>query len=60
MCKYCDGDFVGDKPICALTNKETHGIEIIVENGFIYAYCKCGRKSVVEINYCPMCGEKLN
>lgn len=58
MCKYCDGEFVGDKPITPL-NEKNYGIEVIVERECLYTYCSCGKHIVTMINYCPMCGEKL-
>lgn len=59
MCQYCECEFVGNKPVVALGNEEK-GIDLIVESGFIYAYCKCGVHSVAEINFCPMCGKKID
>lgn len=60
MCKYCEGSFVGETPLIALTeqNKNT-AIELIVGGGFLYAYCQCGMKAVTEIKHCPMCGREL-
>lgn len=58
MCEYCSGKFVGDKPITPISSPES-GIELVVEGGFIYAYCECGIHSVEKIKYCPVCGEEL-
>lgn len=63
MCKYCENVFLSQdgeqtgKPIVELN--DTHAIEIDCESGFLYAFCKCGRKVVTEINFCPMCGRKI-
>lgn len=60
MCKYCEGSFVGETPLVALTDELKYaGIELIVEGSFLYAYCQCGTKVVTEIKYCPMCGQEL-
>lgn len=60
MCIYCEGSFVGETPLIALTDELNFaGIELIVEGGFLYAYCQCGTKVVTEIKYCPMCGREL-
>lgn len=59
MCKYCEGEFIGNKPLVPLNKSEVFGIELIVENNSLYAFCQCGTKTVVEINYCPMCGKDL-
>lgn len=58
MCKYCDGEFVGEKHITPITDN-IYGIEIMIDGGYLYAFCKSGTKAVAEIHYCPMCGEKL-
>lgn len=58
MCKYCENQFIGDKPIMPLY--KVGGTELIIENGFLYAYCECGRHVVTGIQYCPKCGEKLD
>ena len=54
MCEFCKDD-MKSKPI---SNK--YIIETIVDGEFLYNYCKCGFQTVIEINYCPMCGRKLN
>ena len=49
MCEYCKNDMEG-KPL-----EDRYTIESIVDNTFLYCYCKCGCHTVVKINYCPMC-----
>ena len=56
-CEYCKGEFIGENPIVTLGND--CGIDSIVEDDFLYNFCNCGTKSVVEINFCPMCGRRL-
>lgn len=58
MCEYCENEFVGDKPVVPLFQMGGN-IELVIENGFLYAYCPCGRHMVTEIEYCPKCGERL-
>lgn len=53
MCKYCKGDMEG-KPI-----ENRYAIETMVDDIFLYNWCECGRHTVDEINYCPMCGRYL-
>lgn len=60
MCKYCSGEFVGDKPITPISDNSVSGITLLVEGVFLYSYCKCGVNTVAKIKYCPMCGEKLD
>lgn len=52
-CEYCKDDMQG-KPI-----ENRYAIETIVDDCFLYAYCDCGRHTVVPIHFCPMCGRKL-
>ncbi len=59
MCKYCEGEFIGDKPITPIS-ETPGGIKLIVEGTHLYAYCQCGCNYVTEIQYCPMCGVKLD
>ena len=56
-CKHCKGEFIGENPIVTLVND--CGIDSIVEDEFLYNFCNCGTKSVVKINFCPMCGRRL-
>lgn len=56
-CKYCKGEFIGENPISTLGND--CGIDSIVEDEFLYNFCNCGIKSIVKINFCPMCGRRL-
>ena len=53
MCEYCK-DEMESKPII-----DKYAIDTIVDHKFLYNYCDCGNHTVVEINYCPMCGRKL-
>ena len=57
-CEYCKGEFIGENPIVSL--RKDCGIDSIVEGEFLYNFCNCGIKSVVEINFCPMCGRRLS
>ena len=57
-CKYCKGEFIGENPIVTLGND--CGIDSIVEDEFLYNFCNCGTKSIVKINFCPMCGWRLS
>lgn len=52
-CKYCKEDMEG-KAI-----EKRYAIETMVDDVFLYAWCKCGRHTVAEIKYCPMCGRRL-
>ena len=56
-CKHCKGEFIGENHIVTLEND--CGIDSIVEDEFLYNFCNCGTKSVVKINFCPMCGRRL-
>ena len=56
-CEYCKGEFIGQNPIVPLGNN--CGIDSIVEGECLYNFCNCGTKSVVKINFCPMCGRRL-
>lgn len=54
MCKYCKEN-MGGKLIPA---EGEVAIENLVDDVFIYNYCKCGRHTVIRINNCPMCRKK--
>lgn len=56
-CEYCKGEFIGENPVFTLGND--CGIDSIVEDEFLYNFCNCGTKSIVKINFCPMCGRRL-
>lgn len=64
MCKYCQSygcDYanVNDIP----TNFEIDSISLHMSNGWLYVYYKGLEESDgtrLDINYCPMCGRKLN
>lgn len=58
MCEYCNGEELSSKPISDQLNFKSE-IETIIDDMFLYTYCNCGRKSVLRINYCPICGRKL-
>ena len=51
MCKYCKEEMKG-KP---LEVDGASAIETIIDNSFLYEYCKCGCHTVKSIKYCPMC-----
>ena len=53
-CEYCKEDMEG-KPI-----EDKLSIDTMVDDIFIYNWCDCGRHTVIEISYCPMCGRKLD
>lgn len=53
MCEYCKQDMEGK----SIENR--YAIETMVDDIFLYNWCECGRHTVDEINYCPMCGRKL-
>lgn len=57
-CEYCKGEFIGENPIVTLGNG--CDIDSIVEDRFLYNFCDCGIKSIVKINFCPMCGQRLS
>ena len=59
MCKYCEGEFFGEKDLVPI-GKMAGGMELIVDGGFLYSFCSCGRKLVAEIHFCPMCGKDLD
>jgi len=52
-CEYCKQDMEGK----SIENR--YAIETMVDDIFLYNWCECGRHTVAEINYCPMCGRKL-
>lgn len=53
MCEYCKEDMQG-KPI-----EDKFAIETMVDDVFLYNWCECGRHTIDEINFCPMCGRNL-
>lgn len=55
-CKYCQarGPMEGE-----MITDYTSAIDIMVDGVFLYAWCGCGTRVIKEINYCPMCGRKL-
>lgn len=57
MCKFCGNSFIGEEDVVSLN--EIGGVELVVEGNFLYAFAPDGNKTVVEIKFCPMCGEKL-
>ncbi len=59
MCEFCNGEELSSKPISDQLNFKT-SLETIVDDTFLYNYCDCGRKTVLRINFCPMCGRKLS
>lgn len=52
-CKYCKENMQGE-PI-----EDRYAIETMIDGIFIYNWCECGKKTIFKINYCPMCGRKL-
>lgn len=52
-CKYCEND--RDHILNKIPSNE-----IYVSSKNITAFCGwCGARSIVKINYCPMCGRRL-
>lgn len=61
-CEYCETKLVVHKneeeaPYKPIFNGLT---EVLISNGKLCAYCSCGKFVITKINYCPMCGDKLN
>jgi hypothetical protein len=55
MCEFCENKVdMGNKSI-----EDRYAIELQIDGDFLYSWCDCGRKLVVEINYCPICGRDL-
>ena len=55
MCEFCKNQFEeGNKSI-----EDRYDIELQVDGDVLYAWCSCGRRTVAEINFCPMCGRDL-
>lgn len=58
-CKYCSGELYSNEPIIDSYERklENHTVLVISRN---HINCYFGRYKVkTEINYCPMCGRKL-
>ena len=55
ICDFCKEDMEGK----SLPVEGEHSIDTFIDDIFLYEYCECGRRTVKEINYCPMCGRKL-
>lgn len=54
MCEFCEKNNLESKMI-----EDKYAIDLQIYDDFLYAWCDCGRKVVVNINYCPMCGRDL-
>lgn len=54
MCEFCEKENMENKMLV-----DKYAIDLQIDNEFLYAWCKCGRKVVIEVNYCPMCGRDL-
>lgn len=52
-CEYCKCDMEGE------SLEDRYAIESMVDNVFIYNWCECGKHTIYEINFCPMCGRRL-
>lgn len=59
MCEYCDGK---EKEL----PQENEDIIVDINNNILGVYCTMGNKwenfsgsTEIQINYCPMCGNKL-
>lgn len=52
-CEYCRHDMQG-KNI-----EDRFAIDGLVDDSLLYNWCECGRHTIYEINFCPMCGRKL-
>lgn len=57
-CEYCNGEYLSSKPISDRCNCEV-SIESIIDGEFLYNYHISGHKTVIKINYCPICGRNL-
>jgi len=57
-CEYCAGYHSADMlPIIEMDDNTANSLDI--NEGFAYINCQCGRHTVAEINFCPMCGRNL-
>ena len=63
MCEYCDSEYYLDNEPLTKTDKNTIGDVIIADNGYLfylYSDAMIDYECEYHINYCPMCGRKLN
>lgn len=62
-CKYCRGKLLGSEPLSSITVapglNSDYFPEVIVDDTFLYIFCQCGKKVVIKIKYCPICGRRL-
>ena len=57
-CLYCAGyeaEFM--LPVIEMSENTANSLDI--DGNFAYIHCHCGRHTVGKINYCPMCGRRL-
>ena len=57
-CEYCAGyeaEFM--LPVIEMSENTANSLDI--DGNFAYIHCHCGRHTVGKINYCPMCGKRL-
>lgn len=58
-CEYCAGyEAENMKPVIQMDENTSNSAD--VDGSYLYIHCHCGRHTVGEINYCPMCGVLLN
>lgn len=57
-CAYCAG-YEADLMMHVIEMDEGTANSLAIDGEFAYIHCHCGRHTVVEINFCPMCGRSL-
>lgn len=60
VCEYCKGcEFGNTTPISSWYGVEMLP-EVFINGAHLYVCCDCGRCVTFSVNYCPMCGRKLD
>ena len=57
-CEYCAG-YEAEFMLPVIEMSENTANSLDVDGNFAYIHCHCGRHTVGKINYCPMCGRRL-
>lgn len=57
-CEYCAG-YEAEFMLPVITMDENTANSLDINGCFAYIHCHCGRHTVGEINFCPMCGRPL-